>query len=174
MRSYLGAGFKRRLLGLCAPPFVLGLIDGSLTLVGQSSFYWANYQAVNEANPVFSSLLQVHPLVFLAGVVVWQLMLCAMLLVLPEVLALILSIAFTFGYTIGSGSWLFERLELGYHLANGYYLLSACVLGLGIRYAIGRDAPAAEVLKVSAEMRLKVGIGVVALGALLWLYPWQA
>ena len=173
MNSYLGAGFRRRFLGLCVPPLVLGLIDGAMTLVGQSSFYWENHLAVNEANPVFSSLLQVHPLAFLAGAAIWLLMLCTMIVVLPQVVALVLSIAITFGHTIGSGNWLFEHFELGYQLANGYYLMSACVLGLGIRYAIGHGVPEAAVLAVPAHTRLKIGSAVFGLGALLYLYPWQ-
>lgn len=173
MRSYLGAGFKRRFLGLCVPPLVLGLVDGSLTLVGQSSFYWENYLAVNEANPIFASLLQVHPVAFLAGAVAWLAMLCTMIVLLPQLAALILSIAITFGHTIGSGNWLFGHFELGYQLANGYYLLSACALGLGIRYAMGSGMPDADVLKVPADVRAKIGGAVFALGALLYLFPWQ-
>jgi len=174
MNSYLGAGFKRRFLGLCVPPLALGLIDGSMTLVGQSSFYWAgNYLAVNEANPVFAGLLQVHPLAFVAGAVIWLIMLGTTIVVLPRTVALILSIAVTFGHTIGSGNWLFGHFELGYQLANGYYLLSACALGIGIRYAFGNSIQEAEVLNVPAHIRLKVGAAIFGLGALLWLYPWQ-
>jgi hypothetical protein len=173
MRSYLGAGFKRRFIGLCVPPLVLGWVDGSLTLVGQSSFYWENHLAVNEANPIFASLLQVHPVAFLAGAAGWLAMLCTLIVVLPRLPALILSIAITFGHTIGSGNWLFGHFELGYHLANGYYLLSACVLGLGINYAMASGVPDAEVLDVPANVRAKIGSAVFALGALLWLFPWR-
>jgi hypothetical protein len=173
MRSYLGAGFERRFVGLCVPPLALGLVDGSLTLVGQSSFYWQDYLAVNEANPVFASLLQVHPVAFLAGAVAWLAMLCTLILVLPRLAALILSIAITFGHTIGSGNWLFDHFELGYHLANGYYLLSACVLGLGIHHAMASGTPDADVLDVPANVRARIGSAVFALGALLWLFPWQ-
>jgi hypothetical protein len=173
MRAYLGAGFKRRFFGLCIPPLVLGLVDGSLTLAGQSSFYWENYLAVNEANPVFASLLRVHPLAFLAGAAAWLAMLCTMIVVLPRLAALILSIAITFGHTIGSGNWLLDHFELGYHLANGYYLLSACALGLGISYAMGRGLPDDDVLDVPANMRAKIGSAVFAVGALIWLFPWQ-
>ena len=173
MRSYLGAGFKRRFLGLCVPPLVLGLVDGALTLVGQGSIYWEDYLAVNEANPVFATLLQVHPVAFLAGAAAWLAMLCTMIVVLPRLPALILSIAITFGHTIGSGSWLFEHFELGYQLANGYYLLSACALGLGNHYATGSGMPDADVLNVPSNVRARIGGAVFALGALLWLFPWQ-
>lgn len=173
MRSYLGAGFRRRFLGLCVPPLVLGSVDGSLTLVGQSSFYWENHLAINEANPIFAGLLQIHPVAFLAGAGAWLAMLCTMILVLPRLAALILSIAITFGHTIGSGKWLFEHFELGYQLANGYYLLSACVLGLGIHYAMASGMPDADVLDVPASVRVKIGGVVFALGALLWLFPWR-
>lgn len=174
MESCLGDGFKRRFVGLCVPPLSLGLVDGVLTLLGQSSFYWDGYQAVNEANPVFSGLLQIHPLAALAGLAVWLAILCTLIVVSPRVLALIFSIAISFGHTIGSGSWLFEHFELGYQLANAYYLLSACALGLGIHYAIGSGGPEHEVLKVPAQVRVKLGGAAFALGMLLWVYPWQA
>jgi hypothetical protein len=173
MRSYLGAGFTRRFVGLCVPPLVLGLVDGSLTLAGQSSFYWENHLAVNEANPIFASLLQVHPVAFLAGAATWLAMLCTLILVLPRLAALILSIALTFGHTIGSGNWLFNHFELGYHLANGYYLFSACALGLGIHYAMASGMREADVLRVPAKVRARIGGAVFALGALLWLFPWR-
>ena len=100
--------------------------------------------------------------------------LCTLIVVSPRVLALIFSIAISFGHTIGSGSWLFEHFELGYQLANAYYLLSACALGLGIHYAIGSGGPEHEVLKVPAQVRVKLGGAAFALGMLLWVYPWQA
>lgn len=96
-----------------------------------------------------------------------------MILVLSRLAALILSIAITFGHTIGSGNWLFDRLELGNQLANGYYLLSACALGLGIHYAMTSGMPDADVLDVPANVRARIGIAVFALATLLWLFPWR-
>ena len=174
MRSYLGAGFKARFLGLCVPPLTFAVLDGLLTIVGQSAVYWSNHSASNEANPVFAALLQGHPVAFLAGLILWLAMLTAIILVLPRMFALILSIAITFGHTIGSGSWIFNHFDLGYNLANGYYLLSACILGLGISYAFSLGEVKEErVLHVSEALRLRIGAGLFGLAAMLYLVPWK-
>ena len=173
MHQLLGVGFNRRFLGLCVAPLVLALFDGVLTAVGQSDFYWSNHAAVNEASPFFAGLLQLGPFAFVLGAAVWLAMLCTMIMVLPQLMSLILSIAITFGHTIGSGSWLFSHFDLGYQLANGYYFLSACVLGFGIRYAIGHGAMEGEVLNVRPVVRWRLGGAVFALAAFLFLYPWR-
>jgi hypothetical protein len=171
--AFIGVGFKRRFVGLCAPPLALGALDGLLTVLGQSSVYWTNHAATNEANPVFSALLQAGPLAFLLVALLWLAMLGTMILVLPRLPALILSLAISFGHTVGSGSWLFDHFELGYHLANGYYLASASLLGVGILHAIGHQAEEPEVIRASPGTRLKIGGTVFALSVLLFLFPWQ-
>lgn len=173
MRSYMGSGFKRRFLGLCLPPLVLASIDGILTLIGQSDLYWSNYLFANEANPVFRALLQIHPLAVLGGLAVWLALLCALILLLPTRIALILGIAITFAHTRGSSSWLLEHFDLGYNLANGYYLLCACMLGEGIRYALGGATEPDRVLNLDMATRLKLGAAVFGAGALVFLVPWQ-
>ena len=173
MHQLLGAGFKRRFLGLCVPPLVLALIDGVLTVVGQSDFYWSNHAAVNEANPVFAGLLHLGPFAFVLGAAAWLAMICTMIMVLPRLMSLILSIAITFGHTIGSGSWLFNHFDLGYQLANGYYLFSACLLGVGIRHAIGHGAMEVDVLNVRPVVRWRIGGVVFALAVFVFLYPWR-
>ena len=174
MRSNLGPGFRARFLGLCVPPLVFAVLDGLLTIAGQSAVYWSNHSASNEANPVFSALLQSHPMAFLAGLTLWLVLLAAIIVVLPRMFALILSITITFGHTIGSGSWLFDHFDIGYNLANGYYLLSACILGLGISYAFSLpDLKEERVLHVSDALRLRIGAGLFGLAALLYLVPWK-
>ena len=174
MHALVGSGFKRRFVGLCLPPMVVALADGTLTLLGQSDFYWSNHLAVNEASPFFRMLLQIHPLASLLGLAAWIAIFCTVLLTLRPTLALIASIAVTFAHTIGSGNWLFGHFDLGYQLANGYYLLSACVLGLGIRHAL---LPVQEqdddVLRLAAADRLKLGAIAFGLGVLMFLVPWR-
>ena len=173
MRSYMGAGFKRRFLGLCLPPMMVALIDGVLTLIGQSDLYWSNHLAVNEANPVFRALLEIHPAAVLGGLGVWLALLCAMILLLPTRIALMLSIAITFGHTSGSASWLFDHFDLGYHLANGYYLLSACMLAEGVRHALTEATEPDRVLNLAMATRLKLGAAMFGVGVLAFLVPWQ-
>ena len=67
------SAIKHRFLGLCLPPLLLSVLDATLTLNGQSPEYWSGvYTAANEASPTMNHLLQIHPLAFVAGIVVWS------------------------------------------------------------------------------------------------------
>lgn len=174
MHSILGSGFKRRFVGLALPPLVLGALDAALTLFGQGDAYWGNHLAVNEASPFFAALLQVHPVALAAGAAAWLVMIAAMILALPALPALLLSITIVLGHTMGAGSWMFDHFELGYQLANGFYLIAGCALGLGIHYAYRPAAgPVDDVLIAPASTRLAIGGTAFALGALIFLFPWQ-
>ena len=174
MFPIFGSAFKRRFVGLCLPPLALGALDAGVTLLGQSDVYWSNHLAVNEASPFFTALLQVHPLAFVAGATLWLAIIVAMIMALPLLPALLLSITIVMGHTMGAGSWMFDHFELGYQLANGFYLASGCGLGIGIHYAYRPGAGASDdVLIAPASTRLAVGATAFALGALIFLVPWQ-
>ena len=170
----MGAGFKQKFLGLCLPPLAFALLDGGLTLAGQGDIYWSNFATTNEAGPAWAALLQAHPLAFLLGALAWCAALCGLVLVLPPTLALILSIAITFGHTLGAGSWLFEHFAFGYQLRNGYYLASACLLGLGIRHAASHGAlDRDDALALAPQTRWQIGAGIFAVAVLAFLVPWR-
>jgi hypothetical protein len=58
----------RRMLALCLPPLLAGLLDMSVTLHGQSEAYWAgDYSQVNEMSGNLRSWLQMSPIAFLGG-----------------------------------------------------------------------------------------------------------
>ncbi len=100
-------GVRRRLMGLCLPPLVLCALDGVLTALGQSGVYWAgDYARVNEASPAFNHLLQIHPAAYAVGILAWAAVFVGIILLLPDTLALIVSIAVTFGHTVGAATWL--------------------------------------------------------------------
>ena len=47
-------GVRQRFLGLCLPALAFAVLDGTLTLAGQSAEYWGGaYARVNEASPTF-------------------------------------------------------------------------------------------------------------------------
>lgn len=128
-------GLKQRFLGLCVPPVLLCLLDNALTLAGQSAEYWAgNYASVNEGSPTFYQLLQVHPAAFAAGGALWIAIFVAGILLLPDTLALIVSIAVTCGHTLGAASWIIWHFQFSYQVCNGLVLLSAVLLGVSIRW----------------------------------------
>ena len=138
------SGVGNRVLGLCLPALLLCALDNTMTLLGQSAAYWAgDYLRVNEASPTFNHLLQIHPAAFIAGMVVWMAVFVGMILLLPDTLALIVSIAVTFGHTAGTATWLLWRFNYGYQAVNGILLGAAALLGLGIRYG-WRAAPSCQ------------------------------
>ena len=122
-----------RLLGLCLPPLVFVALDNGVTLIGQSAKYWAGtYRSANEASPTFNYLLQIHPAAFVMGSLVWVALIVAVILLLPDFLALITSIVVTFGHTIGAATWLLYRFNYGYQMCLGLLLMSSTILGSGV------------------------------------------
>ena len=137
-------GVTGRLLGLCLPALLVWALDISFTLAGQSADYWSgHYALVNERSPTFNQWLQVHPAAFALGAIVWAGIFVGIILLLPDVLALIMSIAVTLGHTVGAATWLLWGFGYGYQLCNALFLCSAIALGLGIRYG-WQAVPAGE------------------------------
>jgi hypothetical protein len=121
-------GLRLRFVGLCLPPILFSILDAFLTLMGQSANYWGgDYAQVNEVSPTFNHLLAIHPLAFMAGSAVWLGVVVGFLLLVPDTLALIVSIAVVFGHTVGASSWLLWRFQYGYQFCNGLFLLAAVV-----------------------------------------------
>jgi hypothetical protein len=165
-------GLKRRLLGLCLPPLLLCLLDNTLTLVGQSAQYWAgNYLRANEGSPTFHQLLQTHPAAFIAGSAIWAMVFVGGILLLPDTLALIASIAITFGHTIGVATWLLYRFHCGYQLCNSLVLLSATLVGVGIRWG-WRARPEPEYRLWKLPSLVRGGLAGLLLGVGMYVYLW--
>ena len=66
-----------------------------------------------EFNPPFLWLLQLHPLTFSIGVLVWLLLVSALILWLPGGLARGLSFVVQFVHTLGASSWMLQANCLG-------------------------------------------------------------
>lgn len=166
-------GIRQRLLGLCLPPLLFCILDCTATLVGQPSNYWAgDYSQANEESPVFNHLLHYHPAAFAAGIMVWSAVFVAILLLLPDTLALIVSIAVTFGHTVGLSTWLLWHFRYGYQAVNGLFLTSAVILGLCIRW--GWQVEPAHQYRLTnwpGGLRWVVIAGLFAIGVYLFLWP---
>lgn len=174
MKGLLGDDFRRKLLGLCVPPLLLALIDGSLAVLGQSELYWSNYLVVNEASPGFGALLKISPWALAAGAIVWMVAFSAMIVSAPPVMSLITSIAITLGHTVGSGSWIFGHFQFGagYQAANAYYLMSACLIGLGIRHAFPVGVPRSDnAVNLPEKTRLLLAGLIFAAAGVTFLLP---
>jgi hypothetical protein len=163
---------KNRLVGLCLPPLALTVLDGALTLWGQSPEYWSGvYQATNEASPTMHQLLQHHPLAFVAGLALWSAAFISIILLLPDALALFVSIAITFGHAAGSATWLYWRFDYGYQLCNALFATSAVLLALGIRYG-WKAAPAERyTLPFHPAVRWLMVLATIGLAVYTYLLP---
>jgi hypothetical protein len=97
----------RRRVVFCVGPVLAGLLDLALTLHGQPAAYWyGDYEQVLELNPLGSWLLQGHPLLFAAGVLLWLAAVVVLILRLPRHFALPLAFVVQAAHTLGAASWL--------------------------------------------------------------------
>lgn len=165
-------GVRSRLVGLCLVPMLFALLDGGLTLAGQSSAYWSGeYHQVNEASPTFRQLLIVHPLAFAGGILTWIGIFVAIILLLPDTLALTVSITVTFGHSVGALTWMIWRFQYGYQMANLLFLVAGILLATGIQR--GWQARPAEDyrLPLSPLARGLVSLLLFGIGVYLFLWP---
>lgn len=126
-----------RSLWLLVPPIVLCCLDNGLTLYGQSDAYWSgNYADVNELSPSFASYLSTHPLAFVAAVLLWIGIFSALIAILPEKLAMTISICVALGHMTGAASWLAYRFR-SYQACNALFLLTALAIVCG--FNLGRS-----------------------------------
>ena len=110
---------RRRFLGLCLPAMIFCVVDLTLTLFGQSADYWAgDYSKADERSPTFEHLLQISPLADVAGTAVWIGVFVGIILLLPDILTLIVSIAVTLGHVVGACTWIDWQFEYGYQICN--------------------------------------------------------
>jgi hypothetical protein len=131
------ADWKRRVLGMGVPCLLAFLLDSSLTLHGQPAEYWAgNYTHTTEGAPFMRRLYMIHPLAAVAGYLVWAGLMFGLLVLLPEVLAVILSIAIVFGHVAGAYTWMLPITVGWYQTVNGMFLVTAIVLGVGLHWSL--------------------------------------
>jgi hypothetical protein len=123
----------RRALWLLLPPIALCALDGSLTLYGQPETYWAgDYAAFLEGSPSFAHYLSIHPMVAVGAFALWVAIFSALILLLPEKLALILAVAVTVGHMAGAATWLLYRLN-AYQLFNLLFLVTSGLIVFSIK-----------------------------------------
>jgi hypothetical protein len=133
--------WKRRLVGFGLPCLLAFSFDVGLTLYGQPAEYWAgDYRQTTEGAPFFRRLYQIHPLAATAGDILWAAIILTWVLLLPEVLAVILTIAVVFGHTAGGYTWLGFGLECRwFQTLHGVLFISASGLGAGMYWALWSD-----------------------------------
>jgi hypothetical protein len=135
--------FDRNTLWLLLPPIALCALDAGLTLYGQGAEYWSgNHAAVNEISPSFHDYLAVHPLVAAGAFLLWIGIFSAMILLLPELLALVVSMAIVLGHMVGAESWLAYRFHQ-YQACNALSLVTAALVVVSFKRGQNGDGRAA-------------------------------
>jgi hypothetical protein len=133
----------RRALLLLLPPIALCALDMGLTLFGQPEAYWAgDYSAVREQSPSFAHYLSIHPAVFCAAAALWIIIFSLLILLLPEMLALLLSVAVTIGHMAGAATWLIYRFNV-YQLFNVLFLVTSGLVVFSIKFGQASDGRSA-------------------------------
>lgn len=122
------AVFRLRSLWLLVPPILLCCLDFGLTLYGQSDAYWSGgYRDVNELSPSFAKYLSMHPLAFACAGLVWIGIFSSLISILPDKIAMTISICVVIGHMTGAASWLAYRFG-SYQACNALFLLTAVVI----------------------------------------------
>jgi hypothetical protein len=115
---------KRRLLGMGIPLGLVFCADTALAVEGGR---------VIPDSLILHALARIHPQVVLCGYLAWAATIVGLLLLTPEVLAVILTIAVAFGHVAGTYSQLTSVLgHWWYQAANGMFLITALALGTGL------------------------------------------
>jgi hypothetical protein len=132
------SNWKRRLLGMGLPCLLALALDNTVTLCGQPEEYWAgDYSQINESAPFNRMLFAIHPAAFVAWSAAWAGILIALILLLPESLAVVMSIAVVFGHTAGAYTWLGRGFTMGwFQTAGGLIPAAAVVLGVGLHWSL--------------------------------------
>lgn len=169
-------GVYRKWCGLCLPPLILVLLDAVLTLYGQPPRYWqGDYRYVHELSPIFRQLLHIGPGAFLAGTLVWIIAFNALIMLLPDTLALAVSLALVLGHAWGASSWLFLLFPYGYSYSAcvGLFVITAVIASVSLRWGWGMIPPASDLSAnwLSPPVRWLLAAALLVLACYLFLGP---
>lgn len=179
------ADWKRRVLGMGVPCLLAFALDATLTMWGQPQEYWAgNYSLTTEGAPFFRQFCVMGPAAAIAAYAAWAGLVIGLILLLPEALAVSLSIAVVFGHTAGASMWLDGLITVGrlgggitvgwFQTAHGMFPAAAVVLGIGLCWSLrepgqgqanGADRPWNPLLRWSLVVAL------LAMAAYMFLFP---
>lgn len=104
-------------------------LDFALTLLGQGPHYWSGERWVSETNPIWDALLQIHPAMFVVGVLAYAGFFTAGIYFGPRVVAWWLSILLLLTHVGGVHSWLWRftaHIAVWEVILNGSMGVLAC------------------------------------------------
>jgi hypothetical protein len=114
---------------LLVAPYAALTADAALTLLMQSQDYWSGrYEAASEAEVIGAMTLRLHPLAFVAWILVWASILALIIVLVPPILARITSVAATLLHTFALLSWLSGWSSNPYVVYLGGLLCAALIV----------------------------------------------
>jgi hypothetical protein len=166
---------KRRLIGMGIPFGLAFVTDTALTtaLTVRGLRPWEV-----EDRLFFHTLYLIHPLAPIAGYLMWACVIIGLLLLLPDVLAVIVTIVVVFGHVGGAYSQIYPFLGSWYYQpANGLFLLTAATLGTGLWWS-ARASRAVHRSGHANGLPALLRWGLIALltgvAGFMVLIPWRA
>ena len=167
--------WRRRLLGLALPCLLRWMLDVSLTVSGQPAEYWAgDYSRTTEGGTLYRRMYQLHPAAGVGGQFLCFVLVAALLVLLPEWMAVVLALSAAFGSAWGASTWVERYLRTQarwgtpaavnwYQATNALFLATAVIAGIGVWWTVRSSALAS----LSVPKR-RIGGGRWALIALLF------
>jgi hypothetical protein len=99
---------------IITPIFFISL-DTFFTLYLQPKEYWRNYNENIEWSPIFKTLLEVSPIIFLAFVFLYIIVICVIILVFKNNITIILSFGLTILHSNAVLIWLINANIISYY-----------------------------------------------------------
>ena len=113
MSRFINAFIQRRRL-MVAPFAALGA-DAALTLLLQSDYYWSGYyEAASEGEVIGATALRLHPLAFVAWILIWASIVALLIALTPRSIARTTSVAATLLHTFALLTWVMTRSSSPY------------------------------------------------------------
>ena len=130
--------YEKSRLWLCLPVILTCLMDAAVTLSGQPAAYWtSSYRVVNEANPLSYWFLTMHPVVFVLYSIYVLLIVCLLIIALPEIASKTISVFYTIGSAKAIYYWMVGTLHKGFWVSNLLLIIPAIVLVYAFEKASG-------------------------------------
>lgn len=93
------------------PFYIAAIVDLGLTLLAQPAEYWRDFSKVNEASPHAALALQIHPLVYIAGAILYLYFLPKILNRFSVGLGCPIFFALFLGHVWGGTGWIWQAMK---------------------------------------------------------------
>ncbi len=114
------------LIRLLAAPFLLSLVDLSVTLYFQPEAYWnGDRSVVVEGNPLARLAFSIHPLLIIPGLIGWYALVIPLICTTPAWVGLRIHVFLVLGHLIMIAGWLMRNSGQG-------LILTAIIWGVAI------------------------------------------